>query len=265
MRDTASATTSSIRPMILARAEGCGDPTPYLRAGETVLALGSGAGKLCFRASQVVGPTGWVIGIEPSDDLLAIARRHAREVARRLGYANVEFRKASLRDLRLDREWLDRLLREHPVGSEADLVHLQAAIAASCRTLPLVSDESVDAVVSNCVPHLVEPMDMRRLAGEIFRILRPGGRAIITEIPRDDTFVEADPERIADREKVFRHRLAEAGFQDVTVLDGPAGTRRRLPGTELRSVTVAAYKRRRHELQHDVPAPRTALAASGAA
>jgi arsenite methyltransferase len=256
MFDTASATTS-IPPVFLARTEGCGDPTPYLRPGETVLTLGSGAGKLCFRASQAVGPTGWVIGIEPSDDLLAIARRHARAVARRLGYANVEFRKASLRDLRLDREWLDRLLHEHPVGSEADLVGLHAAIAASCRVLPLVSDESVDAVVSDCVPHLVEPMDMQRLAGEIFRVLRPGGRAIITEIPRDETLVESDPERIAHRGEVFRQRLAEAGFQDVTVLERPEGARPSLPGIDLRSVTVAAYKRRRlrRERQHDAAVP----------
>ena len=256
MFDTASATTS-IPSVFLARAEGCGDPTPYLRPGETVLTLGAGAGKLCFRASQAVGPTGWVIGIEPSDDLLAIARRHAREVARRLGYANVEFRKASLR------EWLDRLLHEHPVGSAADLVGLQAAISASCRVLPLVSDESVDAVVSNCVPHLVEPMDMRRLAGEILRVLIPGGRAIITEIPRDEVLVEGDPERIAHREEVFRQRLAEAGFQDVRVLERPEAGRRSLPGIELRSVTVAAYKRRRlgREQQHDA----AVLGASGSA
>ena len=262
MFDTASATTS-IPSVFLARAEGCGDPTPYLRPGETVLTLGAGAGKLCFRASQAVGPTGWVIGIEPSDDLLAIARRHARDVARRLGYANVEFRKASLRDLRLDREWLDRLLHEHPVGSAADLVGLQAAISASCRVLPLVSDESVDAVVSNCVPHLVEPMDMRRLAGEILRVLIPGGRAIITEIPRDEVLVEGDPERIAHREEVFRQRLAEAGFQDVRVLERPEAGRRSLPGIELRSVTVAAYKRRRlgREQQHDA----AVLGASGSA
>src|SRR5262249_57349499 len=106
-----------------------GDPTPALHPGETVLTLGSGAGTLCFRASQVVGPTGWVIGIEADDDLLAIARRHARVVACRLGYANVEFRKASPCDLRLDREWLDRLLREHPIGAQADILRLAVPIA----------------------------------------------------------------------------------------------------------------------------------------
>jgi hypothetical protein len=106
-------------------------------------------------------------------------------------------------------------------------------------------------------------MDMRRLAGEIFRVLRPGGRAIITEIPRDEALVEGDPERIAHREEVFRQRLAEAGFQDVTVLERQEAGRRSLPGMGLRSVTVAAYKRRRfgREQQHDA----AVLGASGSA
>jgi len=260
MYDTAPPTTS-LRSVVLARTEGCGDPTPALRPGETVLTLGSGAGTLCFRASQVVGPTGWVIGIEPDGDLLAIARRHARAVARRLGYANVEFRKASPCDLRLDREWLDRLLREHPVGAEADLVRLQASIAASCRVLPLVSDESVDAVVSNCLPPLVQPEDMQRLAAEIFRVLRPEGRAIITELARDKTLVESDCTHGARRDELFRLRLAEAGFHPIAILEQPEPGRCGVPGIEPRTVTVTAYKHGRRERQYGVTAPRAALRA----
>src|SRR5215470_12676326 len=212
MYDTAPPTTS-LRSVVLARTEGCGDPTPALRPGETVLTLGSGAGTLCFRASQVVGPAGWVIGVEPDGDLLAISRRHARAVARRLGHANVEFRKASPCDLRLDREWLDRLLREHPVAAERDLVRLESSIATSCRVLPLVSDESVDAVVSNCVPALVDANDLQRLAGEIFRVLRPDGRAIVSEL-RDEARVAPGSDHFARRDELFRLRLAEAGFQE---------------------------------------------------
>jgi len=260
MYDTAPATTS-LPSVVLARAEGCGDPTPALHPGETVLTLGSDAGTVCFRASQVVGPTGWVIGIEPDDDLLAIARRHARSVARRLGYANVEFRKASPCDLRLDREWLDRLLREHPVGAEADLARLEASIATACRVLPLVSDESVDAVVSNCVPPLVEPKDMQRLAGEIFRVLRPEGRALITELSRDEALVEPDRVRVSRRDELFLLRLAEAGFHEIAVLERSEPSRRGLPAIEPRTVTVAAYKHRRRERQCGVTAPRTALSA----
>ena len=46
---------------VLERDYGCGDPSRHVRSGETVLDLGSGAGKVCFIASQLVGPTGRVI------------------------------------------------------------------------------------------------------------------------------------------------------------------------------------------------------------
>lgn len=46
-----------------------------VRAGETVLDLGSGVGKACFMASQVVGPTGRVIGVDVNDDMLAVLER----------------------------------------------------------------------------------------------------------------------------------------------------------------------------------------------
>ena len=41
---------------VIERDYGCGDPSKYLREGETVLDLGSGTGKICFIAAQVVGP-----------------------------------------------------------------------------------------------------------------------------------------------------------------------------------------------------------------
>src|SRR5690606_16593357 len=56
---------------------GCGDPSRHLKPGETVLDLGSGTGKICFIASQVVGPAGKVIGVDMTDDMLEVARRNA--------------------------------------------------------------------------------------------------------------------------------------------------------------------------------------------
>src|SRR6266508_3213743 len=56
---------------------GCGDPSRYLKPGETVLDLGSGTGKICFIAAQVVGADGKVIGVDMNDDMLALARRNA--------------------------------------------------------------------------------------------------------------------------------------------------------------------------------------------
>ncbi len=77
---------------ILQRDYGCGDPTPYVREGETVVDLGSGGGKVCYVLSQVVGPRGRVIGVDFNRDMIALARSHQDAVAKRIGFANVEFR-----------------------------------------------------------------------------------------------------------------------------------------------------------------------------
>ena len=80
---------------VIERDYGCGDPSKYLREGETVLDLGSGTGKICFIAAQIVGAKGKVIGVDMTDEMLDVARRNAPEVAQRIGYKNVEFRKGS--------------------------------------------------------------------------------------------------------------------------------------------------------------------------
>jgi SAM-dependent methyltransferase len=77
---------------------GCGDPSKWLKLGETVLDLGSGTGKICFIASQVVGPEGRVIGVDMTDDMLEVAGRNAPIVAERIGFANTEFRKGPALD-----------------------------------------------------------------------------------------------------------------------------------------------------------------------
>ena len=86
---------------VIERDYGCGDPSKYLREGETVLDLGSGTGKICFIAAQIVGPKGKVIGVDMTDEMLEVARRNAPVVAERIGYANVEFRKGRIQDLAL--------------------------------------------------------------------------------------------------------------------------------------------------------------------
>jgi SAM-dependent methyltransferase len=70
---------------------GCGNPTAIdtLRAGETVVDLGSGAGMDAFLAARQVGPTGRVIGVDMTDAML----EKARDNARKTGVENVEFRK----------------------------------------------------------------------------------------------------------------------------------------------------------------------------
>ena len=66
---------------VLARDYGCGDPSRHVRPGETVLDLGSGTGKICFIAAQVVGAEGRVIGVDMTPEMLAVARRNAPIVA----------------------------------------------------------------------------------------------------------------------------------------------------------------------------------------
>lgn len=73
---------------IIERDYGCRDPSRYLRSGETA-DLRSGGGKICYIASQVVGPTGRVIGVDMNDEMLSLANRYREEFGRRIGYHNV--------------------------------------------------------------------------------------------------------------------------------------------------------------------------------
>jgi SAM-dependent methyltransferase len=76
---------------------GCGDPTAIasLKEGETVLDLGSGGGIDCFLAAKAVGPSGYVIGVDMTDNMLALANKNKAK----MGLANVEFRKGEIEDL----------------------------------------------------------------------------------------------------------------------------------------------------------------------
>src|SRR5438094_10516481 len=62
---------------VIERDYGCGDPSRYLREGEVVLDLGSGAGKICFIAAQIVEHKDKVIAIDMTDEMLDVARRNA--------------------------------------------------------------------------------------------------------------------------------------------------------------------------------------------
>src|SRR5262245_29929411 len=74
---------------IIERDYGCGDPSKHVCPGEVILDLGSGGGKICYIAAQVVGPGGRVIGVDCNDDMLALARRHQRSIGEKLGFHNV--------------------------------------------------------------------------------------------------------------------------------------------------------------------------------
>jgi ubiquinone/menaquinone biosynthesis C-methylase UbiE len=236
---------------VLDRDYGCGDPTRFLQTGQTVLDLGSGAGKVCFLASQVVGPSGRVIGVDMNDEMLGVARRNAPEAASRIGYANVEFRKGKIQDLALDLEKLEAWLIKNPVQTAADIGRLESAMESLRATEPLIPEGSVDVVVSNCVLNLVKPDDKQKLFSELYRVLRRGGRAVISDIVSDEDVpdhLKADPSLWsgcisgAFREDLFLEAFEQAGFYGVTLLDRHQEPWRTVEGIEFRSVTVAAYK-----------------------
>jgi arsenite methyltransferase len=236
---------------VLERDYGCGDPSRHLRAGETVLDLGSGTGTICFIASQVVGPSGKVIGVDMNDDMLSVARRNAPEVARRVGYSNVDFRKGKIEDLALDLEALELWLNAHHVRGAGDLSAMEAYMEEIRASRPLVARDSIDVVVSNCVLNLVKPSAKGVLFAEIYRVLRHGGRAVISDIVSDEdvpAHLKSDPELWSGcisgalREDKFLQAFEEAGFYGISILERRQKPWRTVEGIEFRSVTAAAYK-----------------------
>jgi arsenite methyltransferase len=238
-------------PEVIQRDYGCGDPSRYVRAGDTVLDLGSGSGKICFIATQVAGKEGRVIGVDANDEMLALARRAAPVVAERIGYANVEFVRGRIQDLALALDALDGWLAAHPVAHSNDLAALEREAERLRREQPLISDGSVDLVVSNCVLNLVRPEDKSRLFREIFRVLRRGGRIAISDIVADEPVPEtlrSDPELWsgcvsgAFQEQELLRELEGAGFHGIAIDAWSDEPFRVVDGIVFRSVTITAYK-----------------------
>lgn len=235
---------------------GCGDPSKHLHPGETVLDLGSGTGKICFIASQVVGPEGKVIGVDMTDDMLEVARRNAPVIAERTGFANVEFRKGRIQDLALDLEKLDEELKNNPIG-DANSFLAAAELAADLRVShPLIESDSVDVVVSNCVLNLVGGSEKRQLFEEIFRVLKKGGRAVISDIVADEDVTEEmqdDPILWSGcisgalREDEFVKAFEDAGFYGIRILKRDPQPWQTVQGIEFRSVTIEAWKGKQGE------------------
>lgn len=138
-------TSMELPDAALARSYGCGSPVldAGISRGDRVLDLGCGAGiEVCIAAEQV-GAEGRVIGVDMLPEMLKQAEVAAAEMARGLGYENIEFRLGLLEELPLP-------------------------------------DHSIDVVISNCVINLTE--DKRRTFEEIRRVLRPGGRLVVADV-----------------------------------------------------------------------------------
>jgi arsenite methyltransferase len=179
------ATTSVLPEQAVLASLGCGNPTALaeLKEGEVVLDLGSGGGIDVLLSARRVGPSGKAYGVDMTDPMLELARRNAHEA----GVRNAEFLKGEIENIPLP-------------------------------------DASVDVIISNCVINLSADKD--QVFAEAFRVLRPGGRFAVSdvvsrgEIPQE---IRRDMELWvgclagALDEEDFREKLADAGFQDVSL------------------------------------------------
>ncbi len=142
---------ADIHDEVMAKYYGCGLTIPFQLKGLKILDLGSGSGRDCFIASKLVGQEGKVIGVDMTDEQLAVANKYIDYHTEKFGldYANVEFRKGNI-------EALEQL------GLE---------------------DNSLDLIISNCVVNLA--VDKQKVLQDAYRLLKPGGEMYFSDVYSD--------------------------------------------------------------------------------
>jgi len=189
---------------------GCGDPTADadLQPGQTVLDLGSGAGLDCFLAARRVGPGGYVIGVDMTDEMLARARANAD----RGGYTNVEFRKGEIEDLPVESGTIDRIISNCVINLAPDKARV---FREAFRVLKPCGSMTVSDIVSfGEVPPSIRG-DMERWAGCVAGAMD---------------------------EAAYLGVIRSAGFRSVTVLKRMVYDYLRGPNYGFASITVRAIK-----------------------
>ena len=230
---------------------GCGNPSQYVREGETVLDLGSGSRKACYILSQVVGPRGRVIGVDFNEERLTLVRKYQDLVGDKLGYHNVEFCRGRIQNLRIDSDLLDQHLASNPVRSASDLLRLYEFERKISDANPMIPDDFVDVIVSNCVLNMVRPEDKKELFSEMYRVVKRGGRVIISDIVSDEPVpdhLKSDSDLWSGcvsgalHEEEFLYSFEQAGFYGIHVEEMRSEPYQTVEGIEFRSVPISAYK-----------------------
>lgn len=142
---------AKIHPEVSSKYYGCGLVAPELLEGMRILDLGSGSGQDCYVLSALVGEYGEVVGVDMTDEQLAVANRHIDYHKEAFGFkaANVQFLKGYI-------EKLDELN---------------------------LADESFDIIVSNCVINLSP--DKQAVLEQAHRLLKPGGELYFSDVYAD--------------------------------------------------------------------------------
>ncbi len=161
---------------------GCGNPVALasLAPGEVVLDLGSGGGVDCFIASRLVGPTGKVIGVDMTTEMID----KARENARKGDFGNVEFRQGEIEDLPVEDNTVDAIISNCVINLAPDKSRvfreafrvlapggrLMVSDLVTVRDIPPSLKESVDAYTA-CIAGALKREDyLGAIAGAGFRI-----------------------------------------------------------------------------------------------